>query len=98
MGHPLIMAWVEEDRHYNGEDDDSTGSPGLLSGVVAVAGLDEESLLVEGEIDLVVAAGGGVLGGGVAETVLGAQLFGDLVVDLGYFLIFLDLEEAAAGL
>src|ERR1700738_4471825 len=71
---------------------------GLLSGVVAVAGLDEEALLAESELDPVVAAGGCVLGGGVAEAVLGAQLFGDLVVDLGYVLILLDLEEAAAGL
>src|ERR1700726_332889 len=72
--------------------------PVLLSGVVAVACLDEEALLVEGEIDLVVAAGGGVLGGGIAEAVLGAQLFGDLLVDLGHVQILLDLEEAAAGL
>src|ERR1700738_2122054 len=71
---------------------------GLLSGVVAVAGLDEEALLAESELDPVVAAGGCVLGGGVAEAVLGAQLFGDLVVDLGYVLILLDLEETAAGL
>src|SRR3981189_3169642 len=74
------------------------GSRVLLSGVVTVAGLDEETLLVEGEIDLVVAAGGGVLAGGVAEGVLGAQVFGDVVVDLYSVLIFLDLEEAAAGL
>src|SRR3954454_14245061 len=45
-----------------------------------------------------VAAGGGVLGGGVTEAVLGAQLLGNLTVDLGYVLILLDLEEAAAGL
>ena len=72
--------------------------PELLSGVVAVAGLDEEALLVEGEVDLVVAVGGGVLAGGVAETVLGAKLFGDLVVDLSDVLVFLDLEETSAGL
>src|SRR5580704_12771417 len=70
----------------------------LLSGVVAVAGLDEETLLAEGEIDPVVAAGGGVLGRGVAESILGAEFFGYLVVDLGDVLIFLDLEETAAGL
>src|SRR5271167_3438504 len=70
----------------------------LLSSVVAVAGLDEETFLVETEIDLVVTAGGGVLGGSVAETVLRAKLLGDLVVDLGDVLIFLDLEETAAGL
>jgi len=44
----------------------------LLPGVVAVAGLDEQALLMEGEIDLVVSSGSGVLGRGVAEAVLGA--------------------------
>jgi hypothetical protein len=70
----------------------------LLSSVVTVAGLNEEAFLAESELDPVVAVGGGVLGGGVAETVLSAQLFSDLVVDLGYVLILLDLEEAASGL
>src|SRR5260370_39215983 len=70
----------------------------LLSGVVTVAGLDEEAFLAEGELDPVVAAGGGVLAGGVAEAVLGAQLFGDLVVDLGNVLILLNLEETTSGL
>jgi hypothetical protein len=70
----------------------------LLSGVVTVAGLDEEALLAEGKFDLVVAGGCGVLAGGIAEAVLGAQLFDDLIIDLGYILILLDLEEAAAGL
>ena len=70
----------------------------LLSSVVTVAGLDEEAFLAEGELDPVVAVGGGVLGGGVAEAVLGAQLFRDLVVDLGYVLTLFDLEEAASGL
>ncbi len=60
-----------------------------LLGVVPVAGLDEESLLVEGEIDLVVTTGGSILTWGVAETILGTEFFGDLVVDLGYSLIFL---------
>ena len=53
---------------------------------------------MKAEIDLVVSAGGGVLTGGVAETVLRAQLLGDLVVDLGNVLALLDLEEASAGL
>ena len=71
---------------------------GLLSGVVAVAGLNEQSLLVEAEIDLVVSGGGGFLGRGVAEPVLGAKLFGDLVVDLGHGQVLLDFEETATGL
>src|ERR1700678_2321207 len=70
----------------------------LLSSVVAVAGLNEKALLVKAEVDLVIAGGRGVLRRGVAETVLGAQFLGDLIVDLGYILILLDLEEAAAGL
>ena len=45
-----------------------------------------------------VAVGGGVLVGRVTETVLGAKLFGDLVVDLSDVLFFLDFEETAAGL
>ena len=53
---------------------------------------------MECQIDLVVAVGGGVRGRGVAETVLGAQLFGDLVVDLGDILVLLHLEETASGL
>src|SRR5882757_2531062 len=70
----------------------------LLSGEVAVAGLNERAFLAEGELNPVVADGCGVLARGVAEVVLGAQLFRDLVVDLGYVLVLLDLEETAAGL
>ena len=70
----------------------------LLASVVAVAGLDEVSLLMESEIDLMVAVGGGVRGRGVTETVLGSQFFGDLVVDLGDVLVLLHLEETASGL
>ena len=36
--------------------------------------------------------------GGVAESVLRAKLFGDLVVDLGDGLLAADLEETSAGL
>jgi hypothetical protein len=46
------------------------GDGSLFAGVVTVAGLDQQALLVHGEIDLVVAVGGGVLAWGVAETVL----------------------------
>src|ERR1700758_3088184 len=70
----------------------------LLSGVIAVAGLNEVSLLMEGQVDLMIAVGGGFLSGGVAEAVLGSQFFSDLVVDLGDVLIFLDLKDAASCL
>ena len=73
----------------------------LVAGVVAVAGLQEEVLgagLGEREDDAVVAVGGGLLVGGVAEAVLGAQLIADLLVDLGEGLFLADLEEASAGL
>ena len=74
------------------------GDGGLLAGVVAVAGLDVESFLFgDGEVDLVVAVGGGGGVGGVAESVLGTKLFGDLGVDARDILFFRDLEEAAAG-
>jgi acetyl esterase/lipase len=69
-----------------------------FSGVVAVAGLNGKALLIGGEIDLMIASSSGILRGCVTEAVLGAQLFGDLGVDLGYVLILLDLEESAAGL
>ena len=52
----------------------------------------------EGEVDLVVAVGGGVLVGGVAEAVLCAELGSDLRVYLVYSLLFGDLEEATSGL
>ena len=70
----------------------------LLSAVVAVSGLDEKAFLMKGEIDLVVACSSGVLTGSKAKPILGAQLLGDLVVDLGYVLILLDLEEPASSL
>ncbi len=53
---------------------------------------------MKGKVDLMETLGGGVLAGCVAETVLSTKLFGDLVVNLSDVLIFLDLEEAAAGL
>ena len=48
--------------------------------------------------DLMVAVGRCVLGGGITEAVLGSELFGDLIVDLGDILILLYFKEAPAGL
>src|SRR6266702_3485650 len=70
----------------------------LFAGVIAVARLDGEILPTGGEVDLVVSVCGGCLVWGVAETVLGTELFGDLSVDLGYGLLLRDFKEASSCL
>src|SRR5258708_33800503 len=70
----------------------------LFAGVVAVTRLDDKALLTCGEVDLVVSVGSSCLVRGVAETILGTELFGDLSIDLGYGLLLRDFEEASACL
>ena len=83
-------------------DDFIPDSGALFASVVAVASLHDVVLLLvvvaELEINLVVALRGGVLVRGEGETVLGAELGGDLGVDVGGGLLFGDLEETSAGL
>jgi hypothetical protein len=69
-----------------------------LSAVVTVTGLNNETLLMYIYCDLMVAVGRCILGGGIAEAVLGSKLFGYLIVDLRNILIFLDFKEASASL
>lgn len=66
------------------------------AGVVAFAGL-EEAFPVFGQVDEELVVAVGVVSGTEAEAVLGAEFFGDLLVDVGERLFFSDGEDAAAG-
>lgn len=70
---------------------------GLVAGVIAGAGLNEEIFLVHGELDFVEGGVGIGVVGFVGEGILIAEAVFDFGVDLLDGKLFGDLEKFAAG-
>src|SRR3954468_7064362 len=69
-----------------------------LRGIVALARLHNQPLLLRGQVNLAIAGVGIGTFRRVAKAVLMPQVVFDLLIDLGERILFRDLEHAPAGL